>query len=358
MIEASQKSPRRALRLGLVGFGAHMEECLFPAIRATEALEITAVSSRSKDRARELAERHRIARYTDRWIDLVDPRSLDGLVVAGPPDLHLEVGSAALKAGLGIFVEKPPAPNGIALDRLVRQESIAPRCGFVGYNFRFAPGYLKLLERTRRTGTLSLARIRFLTSKPLAPFWHCRSVLESFLYAVGIHPIDMVLRLFGRPRGLAATLCPMEGTRFALQVELQFAAGATAVLELGNHCKRFESCIEVTTDRGTVGVLEDFTRLRISHSPSDNEGRIRPTKPSHDRRFADQRIVTRGYLAVIASFRDALRDGAPSPSPFANNVQAFEVIDEILVQCAHQRPGWIQAKMPTRITRKSGGERE
>lgn len=324
------------VRFGLVGVGAQASENLIPALQAVEGAEIRAISARESARARELAARYRAAWSTDRWQDLIASEEIDALLVAAPPAVHEAVARACLEGGTHLFVEKPPATDLASLQALARlAERHADVVTFVDYNFRFGATYRALQAALRDEGELAAARLRFIGSKPLAPMWGQDTTEHSFLYALGIHAIEMVVDLFGPARDLQTRHRRLDAGRFLLDLSIGFESGATACLELGNYASRFEYQLELVTTQAAVGVLDQHRSIELARAKG-----LEPFDPW----FGGKQALAyewpslhggydlTGYRGAVAAFVGAVLQGTPSEAPIAASVEVYRIIEEALAQ--------------------------
>ncbi|HXZ37814.1 MAG TPA: Gfo/Idh/MocA family oxidoreductase [Thermodesulfobacteriota bacterium] len=96
------------LRIGMAGaqFAARLHlENYFP-LRGSK-VEITAIASRTKGRAEELARKYNIANLADDYRALLDRKDVDAVDLCVPTDLHHEFIIQAAQAGKHVICEKP-----------------------------------------------------------------------------------------------------------------------------------------------------------------------------------------------------------------------------------------------------------
>ena len=324
------------VRFGLVGVGAQASENLVPPLLELDGAEIRAISSREHSRAQALAARYGAAWSTNRWQDLIAADDIDAVLVAATPVAQAEVARACIEAGVHVFVEKPPAPDLASLQALARlAEGRADVVTFVDYNFRFGATYRELRAALQDLGALAAARLRFVGSKPLAPMWGQDTTERSFLYALGIHAVEMVVDLFGPARDLQARRRRLDGGRFLLDLSIGFESGATACLELGNYAARFEYRLELVTANATVGVLDQHRSVQLS--------RVRGLD-SFDPWFGGKQVLAyewpslhggydlTGYRGALSAFVDAVLHGTPSAAPIPASIEVYRIIEEVLMQ--------------------------
>jgi predicted dehydrogenase len=98
------------LRLAIVGVGDVAQRDYLPELRRlADRAELTVTCSRTPERAREIAERFGIPRWTTSYEDAVGADDVDAVLNLTPISLHVEVTLAALAAGKHVYSEKPLA---------------------------------------------------------------------------------------------------------------------------------------------------------------------------------------------------------------------------------------------------------
>jgi len=96
----------KTVRFGLIGYGA-WGKCHARAIEKTEGAELVGIAARSEDTCRAAGIAHPNAGVVSDYRDLVSREDVDIVDVVLPSYLHHEVGSAVLKAGKHLMMEKP-----------------------------------------------------------------------------------------------------------------------------------------------------------------------------------------------------------------------------------------------------------
>jgi len=129
-----------AVRVGVVGLGRLSEVGYIPALRALESAELVAVADVQEARCASLAPGMRA--YPDAAA-LVADADVELVVVATPPNAHLEAARAAAAAGVAALVEKPPAES---LADAAAMAALVP-CPWMAFNRRFDPGVDRLRRR-------------------------------------------------------------------------------------------------------------------------------------------------------------------------------------------------------------------
>ena len=113
-------------RFGVLGTG-RITRRLVAALQSTKAVEVTAIASRSSERARWYADQYGIAAAVPGYRELVGRDDVDAVYVALPPSLHAEWSVAAADQGKHVLCEKPLATTAEAarsIDRACRAADV------------------------------------------------------------------------------------------------------------------------------------------------------------------------------------------------------------------------------------------
>src|SRR5688500_4298454 len=98
----------------------------------------------------------------DGWEDLVAAPGVDLVSVLMPPSLHLEISSAALRAGKHVICEKPTAMNeNEAAERLARARAQSGQTAIIDHELRFLPAWQAARERVAQLGGVRLIEVRY-----------------------------------------------------------------------------------------------------------------------------------------------------------------------------------------------------
>ena len=182
------------LKVGVIGLG-RFGALHLRAWAAIGAAEVVAVSSRSVERARELAERWSIPRtYTD-WHDLVTDGDLDVVDVVTDWRRHAGPTIAALQAGKHVLVEKPVATTLEDADRMLEAWRTSGRALMVGHMLRFDPRYVQLVERVH-AGELGEV-VTLFCRRNVARSHFAEHAKYTPLLETGVHDIDVCRWLIG-----------------------------------------------------------------------------------------------------------------------------------------------------------------
>jgi len=244
------------LRIGIVGAGAVMERYHIPAINGVPEVVRSIVVDADGKRARRIAERYSIPKWSDRLQDLVE--NSDVAVVLIPNGKHASVTCELLSNGIHVLCEKPMARNPDECLSMLEAARRGRSQLCIGHNRRFRQ-HIQLARRLLLHGIIGdIATIKAEEGSPgdwprsTAYFDPAESGGGS-LMDVGIHSIDLI-------RWLAGEFECMEyggnGTQTTVEsdAELRFrlTTGATGML-LASRDRTLSQTLTLT---GSEGFLE------------------------------------------------------------------------------------------------------
>jgi len=192
-------------RLAVAGLG-YMGATHLKALEAIPGATLTAVIS-SDERKRNAPEFAPIARYPDLESALSED-TFDALDLCTPTHLHENAAIRALECGKHVLVEKPMALDSAACDRMIEAARRNGRILMVAQVLRFHPAYNALAKAMENPslGRVRRATFRRRTGRPeRSPWMSDPSKSGGGILDLLIHDADMVLKLFGMPKEIAAT---------------------------------------------------------------------------------------------------------------------------------------------------------
>ncbi|MCA9140700.1 MAG: Gfo/Idh/MocA family oxidoreductase [Planctomycetales bacterium] len=168
-----------ATRFGVIGTG-RITRRLVADLQSTDGVSVTAIASRTQDRADWFASQYGIAAAVQGYQQLLQRDDVDGVYLSLPPSMHSEWCLRAAEAGKMILCEKPLATS------LQEAIQINAACDQAGVRWLDATGWL---HHRRTAEMLALAR-----SGQLGKIGHI-SVAVSFYrpFQSGEHRLDPAL---------------------------------------------------------------------------------------------------------------------------------------------------------------------
>jgi predicted dehydrogenase len=194
----------RPVRTAVIGFGVSGRIFHAPFLACDEAYSLDHVVTGDPERARQARQAHPGATVSGDAGELfARAGELDLVVVATPPQTHVELATAALDHGLHVVVDKPFAPTSAQGAALVEHARAAGRLLTVFQNRRF-DGDFRTLRRLVEDGALGDVHTfesRFEWWKPQGfRGWKATTPVSrggGILFDLGTHLIDQARVLLG-----------------------------------------------------------------------------------------------------------------------------------------------------------------
>jgi predicted dehydrogenase len=306
-------------KLGLIGVGSHMEKQLIPAIQLNKDSRISAIYSSNEDKLTRLGyeldcESQNL--YTD-WKKLIKAARVDAIIASGDPALHTQVIKFAVENNMPFFVEKPPLSSLKDFDYFEGKELPV---NMVGYNFKYSSVYQELLGRVKSNGELISVRFELSHNQPNEIIWNKESIVESFLYRLGIHVINQAVNLFGEVTDIQCQFVKLDTNKFELLVEL-FFGDKVVNLKLGNNSDNLCYNAKLFNSNGNSSWFENFGDIQISNLGEENIIKSFCLDGGYSRT---------GYQGEINHFVECVRENKPTSSPILASKHSYEIIEQIL----------------------------
>ncbi len=196
------------VRVAVIGCGLIAQRAHLPAYVAAPEAELVAVVSGHREKAEEVARQFGNPRVLSTWEEAVADPEIDAIDICTPNTLHARIAIAAARAGKHILVEKPMATTLADAEAMVgaaRNEGVTL---MVAHNLRFVPIY-QAIRKAMLEGAIGQpysARGMFMHAGPeefwgatSTWFWEKEDAGGGSLLDMGIHMIDLVRWMIGRP---------------------------------------------------------------------------------------------------------------------------------------------------------------
>ncbi|MEX2446765.1 MAG: Gfo/Idh/MocA family oxidoreductase [Dehalococcoidia bacterium] len=349
--------PAGGLRVGVigVGFGATMH---IPAF-ISEGWAIAGVWSRRVERAREAAAQHGVETVHEDWRELVERDDVDAVAVATPPSAHLEIVSAALRAGKHVLCEKPFALDAAQAEQMRALAEASGLTAMVAHEFRFAPqrAHIKQLLEEGYIGRPTVATTELFVGRP-APAtpppmnWNGEAAQGGgTLFALGSHYVDAYRHWFGEVvsvSGAVRSLRPDRtdpSTDAVVQADADDTFAATFTFASGVTATLFTSTAVAPSQGGRMFIAgSEGALLATQRTPNPApEGVVLGAKagdaalaelpmpaafaPFEDDR--DERMLS--FRLLVREFERGIRAGT-SPAPnFEDGLRNQQLLDAVRV---------------------------
>ncbi len=110
--------PGQNIRFGVIGTG-RITRRLVADLQSTTGVEVTAIASRTSERARWYADQYGIAAAVEGYSNLMSRNDVDAVYISLPPSMHSEWSVAAAAAGKHVLCEKPLATSAREVERII-----------------------------------------------------------------------------------------------------------------------------------------------------------------------------------------------------------------------------------------------
>ncbi len=135
----------KKVRFGLVGYGAWGKHHARAISECTES-ELVAIAARSDSTQAEARANHPAAQIVADYREMLARPDIDVVDVVLPTDLHYQVGSAVLRAGKHLLLEKPMSANLAHCEELIQLAKQQKRLLAIGHEFRLSSLWGKVKE--------------------------------------------------------------------------------------------------------------------------------------------------------------------------------------------------------------------
>lgn len=220
------------VRWGLLST-ANINRAVIPAIRASQRGELTAVASRSLEKAQRYAQEWEIPQAFGSYQDMLDSGEIDAVYIGLPNHLHAEWSIKAMQAGIHVLCEKPFA---LTLEEVDAVTAASEETGMhiaEAFMYRHHPQTKLVGEwvQTGRLGEITLVqgmfdfRIQDPKNVRLVPEWG-----GGCLWDVGVYPMSLAQYVMGGPPGwvIGDQWIGEQGVDLSFTGQMHYASGAVA----------------------------------------------------------------------------------------------------------------------------------
>jgi len=260
------------LRVGVVGAGNIFERGYVPALRATDAVRVTAICDLDPGRAAAGAALLGSARVAASDAELFAFEDLDAVFILTPTHTHADLAVAALEAGRHVLCEKPMARSAADARRMAAAAERTGRRLMIGHARRFDDRWIALREQVAagRIGDIAyLYRSEHAFNGAPDGGWQWRDDQSGgVLWDVGVHVTELFHWFLGEMPRTAFTKVlharpesQAGGAPDAAVVTFDYGEARHAVLSVSwIHPPGWGPFYATTEIVGTRGKLESFDR--------------------------------------------------------------------------------------------------
>lgn len=300
----------------IIGLGNHTIHNIFPVIQFLQ-VNIKYVCCSSTKKAKLIGRKFKGVIGTTSIEDILNDDTVHGIFVSATPISHFGIALEVIKSGKSLFIEKPPCMCLKELNCLIdRQRLFGFNTTVVGMQKRYSPLVSKL-RRKIRGKELNSYSLRYQTG--LYPE-------GNEVYDLFIHPIDLVIFLFGEAKILSVQKIKSSkkgGVTYLLMLE---HAKVTGILELSTlySWKDAYEDISINTQDGTyeieqmekltfipsVRIIAGIPMEKVISANSSYEYLL--SRNNFNPVMANNQIYTQGYFNEIKMFVEMTEHGKTS----------------------------------------------
>ena len=313
------------VRWGVLGVATHFVLRVLLPLLKSEQVEVTAIASRSADRAREAAGRWGIPRWYGSYEELLADREIEAVFIPLPNHLHAEWIRKCADAGKHVLCEKPLALNAKEAAAAVTYAEKAGVLLMEAFMYRFHPQWRRARELVRVGEIGTVRAVHTYLCYDLQDPGNIRNKLEmggGALMDIGCYAVSTPRFLFGRePERVFGVVERDPGfkTDIFSSAILDFGSGR-ALFSVGTQAFSYQR-VDVHGTGGHLSVHVPFNmypdvppRLTVITSVGEREV---------DLPAADQ------YGLEFEAFSRALRQGQAVPTPPQDAVDNQKVLDAL-----------------------------
>ena len=257
MYDSNGDSPKRKLRLAIIGCGAIAEMGHLPAAALVPGVEVTVLIDSNLARAQKLATQFKVPLVLPDMARLKG--EADAAIICLPHHLHCEVGCTLAGQGIHLLIEKPMGLSTVECDQMIaaaRKGGVVLAVGLMRRFFRCSL-YLKQILASGILGAVERFRIEdggVYAWPSASPFILSKAHSGGgVLMGNGSHVMDSLIWWFGEPAEIQCRTNADGGMETDALVEMVMADGARGVVEL-SRTRSLANRIQVWAERGTVEI--------------------------------------------------------------------------------------------------------
>jgi len=309
------------LRLGIIGAGRHSTRRLFPTISRLENVTLAAVCDFDETRAADAARRFGAPKIYKNHQEMFASAQLDAVAVCIGPQAHADISIEAMKAGIHVYTEKPPAISSDSAYLVLQASQEYNRICMTGFKKRYAPAFRQAHDiiQSQQFGQPAMLSIW----RSAGYFEHAPEKPTTwFLLDMGIHVIDLSRYLFGEVVEVSAWARGQD----TYVVHFRFANQALGSLNL---CAKqsWGTCserVDITGDNRQFIRVENGVEMR--HYERDN---IRTLYQPNFSFSSGDSLYETGFVSELAEFVTAIRSGLQPETNIASGYQTMKLYEAI-----------------------------
>ena len=324
------------VRWGVIGCADIAVRKVIPAMSGSDLSHVTAIASRSAERARATADSLGIPKSYGSYEELLGDQEIEAVYIPLPNHLHPEWTIAAAKAGKHVLCEKPLATSSEVAAEMI---DAADRSGvklMEAFMYRLHPLWVEVRRLISEGAVGELRAVHSFFSYFNNDPADIRNQVDAgggSLFDIGCYPVNVARMLFdSEPTDVMASIRrdPDFGTDILTSVVLDFD-GRHAVFTCSTQLEH-DQRVHIYGTEGRLLVEIPFNippdRPTRVLAVSGGNPPVDPNVVVHQVAAADQ------YRVQADAFSLAIRDDTPVPTPPQDAVANIEVMERIFADAS------------------------
>jgi predicted dehydrogenase len=315
-----------SVRWGVLGVANIFIKRVLPPLLKLDCVDVTAIASRSEEKARSAAQAFGIAKSYGSYEDLLADRDIEAVYIPLPNHLHTEWIRKAADAGKHILCEKPLALNAQQAASSVEYAAKRGVRLMEAFMYRFHPQWQRARELARVGEIGEILAVQTTFAYDLKDPDNIRNkpaMGGGALMDIGCYAVSMPRFIFGRePERVIGlfTRDPSFKTDILSSAILDFG-GSRSVFTVATQCFQAQRVdIFGTSGKMHIGIpLNMYSDVPAELTVITTFGERRPVLPVVDQ-----------YGLEFEAFSKALRQDLPVPTPAEDAVANQKVLDALL----------------------------
>ncbi|GGH85289.1 putative dehydrogenase [Pullulanibacillus pueri] len=184
----------KKIRWGVIGSAGIAKRSVIPGIQQSETGEVTAIASRTLEKAQQTAKELNIPTAYGSYEELLEDPNIDSVYIPLPNHLHKEWTIRAAQAGKHVLCEKPLAINAEEAREMAEACDVAGVVFAEAFMYRYHPRY-KMIREVIQSGEIGelrglYANFTFNNAGDMGNVRYKKEWGGGSLYDVGVYPIS------------------------------------------------------------------------------------------------------------------------------------------------------------------------
>lgn len=266
------------LSWGLLGT-ARINQAVIGPIRLSKNSQLSAVASRSLDRAAYYAKKWGIPRFFGSYEELLADPSIDVIYNSLPNSLHAEWSIRAMQMGKHVLCEKPLTTKIEDVDEIIKVSQVTKRVIAEAFMYRHHPQTLRLKEMVDRgeVGELQLIRGSFCytNTRPDNPRLD-PDLGGGSLWDVGCYPVGYARYITGQEPSevYGHQVTGSTGIDLFFAGQLSFPGGVIAQFDC-SFITPYKVVMEISGNKGRITIPEPFKPGKKTKIYIEKDGRTK-----------------------------------------------------------------------------------